>query len=277
MEKILRHRNLQGKIEYLIQWKNKPLDQATWAGDADIDSAELVETYWAQKDANESSLLAKFTPMASSFITFIVTLLLLFSSVMGQTIKGEFTVCDTQTKSLIDTHSLCKQWDSPSPEVTAEYTVYARRQNQIDGIAWMCRKTRIVITTRMTTFGYKKIISRSEQPVRINKEECVYMMTTLRCDRDDVLTCANKKCKSQNEPFPEYWWLSTRDFYRDNCFVEEISLKSPALNDVLFIGETAPCYANNFECQLDDRIVIWDRSILHECTVSKVATEKFVE
>jgi hypothetical protein len=55
VDSILNHRGTIGNMEYLIKWKNYPIDQATWEPATNILDDTVVRKYWNSLKQSQAS------------------------------------------------------------------------------------------------------------------------------------------------------------------------------------------------------------------------------
>ncbi|KAK9764685.1 hypothetical protein K7432_018673 [Basidiobolus ranarum] len=62
VEKVVKHRKRDGKVQYFLKWKGYPHSENTWEDEDNVFCTDLIEEYWKNRGASTSSPVARPGP-----------------------------------------------------------------------------------------------------------------------------------------------------------------------------------------------------------------------
>ena len=242
VEKILSLKTVKDKLVYEVLWKNSKLKD--WLPIENFNKLEVINKYHQNiekvvevKKSSERLRIknlkqkiplpleipikkkrgrpAKF--VKSNFLLVLVGLFCWLGMVLANeesSIHGKFKFCDQGEGNMLNTEKTCatvpesfegnKFLDKQFNE-TKKFYLLDKLAHLVSGQATECKKERIIIKTykdffRRESFETKTVV------VKVSKVECEYMKVTKMCG-DQVMTCENNICSSENYPLETYTWL----------------------------------------------------------------------
>ncbi|CAF0856919.1 unnamed protein product [Brachionus calyciflorus] len=273
VEEIIKHRKRNGKIQYLVKWKDFPDDQNEWVNEDDFDTTEIIEEYQRKitKETNQVGLnaVAEIKGKSSKSVRFSKALLfisiLAFCMVTSNAIviRENFRYCTVGKHSPILTgKDSCDHLHQGLRFQSQDTFILEKRQNMVEGYGYICEKTQIVVTTWENFWGnWRK--SRVENPIKVSREECLYMAFSEKC-MDSKMTCSHSECILNQEPKEKYEYFREMSFESYHCKVSKKHISSKNKNQPFHFG-AASCSPNSFECFEGSKTLVWQPSIIKNC------------
>jgi len=106
--------------------------------------------------------------------------------------------------------------------------------------------------------------------VKLSKHQCKAMVLAQECGGNQM-TCDSNGCWYAPTAVPDYKYLRNVDVVVENCRFTTKLILAKDKNEKLFEN----CYVQDYFCNLHDSIIIWDKSVVHECPFEKVMIEEF--
>lgn len=152
-------------------------------------------------------------------------------------------------------------------QATHQIFVFQERHNIVTGYGHECQmtKTKFIFGAKVIFWRERKRIERNV--VKVSREECQKMVRSKMCG-NQVMICEASSCFYEYAPEETYSTFSTIEMEGLDCEFKQIRIESEKLEDN-YLGR-AGCPMSNYFCQLHDRTVIWDASIVHKCMLSYV-------
>ena len=142
----------------------------------------------------------------------------------------------------------------------------------VDGEAYECSKQKIAVTTWENFWGSPRKL-RNESYVSVGEDECLFMVASRKCD-GHVMNCNQGECVSENEPIEDYSYFKeiSTTFY--HCKVKKILIRHKYLDRSIF-EENKECLPASLSCEINEKRIIWDKSIVHSCEYSLIKITNF--
>ena len=269
VEKILKHRKRNGKFYY---WKGFKIQDATWEPETNFNTTECIENYWRDINSIEK------TSISVNLLFLQVLLFILFLPVVMMTeIKSSFKLCKSNDHNVIvDMSYMCDlQNNSFNGSVAKKiYHILTKRNHNVNGKGYICKKNRIIRKTYMTLFG-ERWLDKEVVNEELSKEDSFIMVTTKRC-AERKMTCIESSCLYNDEP--EIIFKRMRDdkviYY--HCATSSYAIIAASEKNVLFIGKNNPCYVHEYHCIMKDQTIVWGRDVLHTCPFEYVQSSSFM-
>lgn len=129
---------------------------------------------------------------------------------------------------------------------------------------------RHILTTSMSFWGEKFESFRTEI-VKMSMEECKIMVISKKCIKFPM-DCDGEYCSYSANPVPTFSWLNEIQSETYSCSLSPKLITAKSSSDHLF---GLKCKAKDLFCSLHDSIIIWDKTIFHECPLYKISYEFF--
>ena len=116
--------------------------------------------------------------------------------------------------------------------------------------------------------------------VPLTNMNCIYMYTEKDCEMEQTsnvkkhLNCRNNHCKYHEIPTPKYEWWKTNEVITDHCEIYKRFIRAETENDYVF---STNCKVKELQCQMDDGIMIWDRTAIKNCPLYTVGSGPFIK
>lgn len=156
----------------------------------------------------------------------------------------------------------CFETQSTDKTHTFNYAIYEKRSHRVEGIAYMCMKTRIELFTWLNWYG-KEEHDRYVIQEEVSKAECEYMVATHKCGTD-LMTCYETHCFWTKEPIAGYSYFETKKAVTYHCQVNKKQISSKELDTPLII-EGNKCETHKFYCRISPATYIWPKDVIHQC------------
>ena len=182
METILKDRLKKGVRQYLVKWEGYDSSYNTWEPASVFVSPQVIEDYWERKSKIGKIHLTTPSLNFMSIITIILTILNYVTTGCCYTVNDAFRLCTHNKYSQkIDINAQCNTLNSiPQSTIKSSISILEKRYNLIEGIGYMCTKSKISISTHKTW----KNEERSERSVTVEKlsrSDCLAMFISKNC------------------------------------------------------------------------------------------------
>ena len=278
---ILKHRKYNKKTQYLVKWKNR--EDSTWQDEADFDTLDVIDEYWAKVHKTPTVQLA-FTKL-NSFVN-LITLAMLMSTVLPNTnaikIHDKFKFCEIHdNKAVWDIPESCQINNQFNQErqTPQSFYVLSKKSNEVSGTGWLCQATNRVVTTSVSFWNTPSIIRNERNPVELTREDCREMVNTKKCN-NRPMKCSGDFCESEFKPEEKYSWFSTETTKWTECQIYSQQIDAELANTKILTSRItlSSCLARDLYCKLQSGIIIWDSDLIKECPyewIKTITLEKF--
>ncbi len=172
----------------MVKWKNR--EDSTWQDEADFDTLDVIDEYWAKVHKTPTVQLA-FTKL-NSFVN-LITLAMLMSTVLPNTnaikIHDKFKFCEIHdNKAVWDIPESCQINNQFNQErqTPQSFYVLSKKSNEVSGTGWLCQATNRVVTTSVSFWNTPSIIRNERNPLELTREDCREMVNTKKCNNRPI-------------------------------------------------------------------------------------------
>ena len=149
-----------------------------------------------------------------------------------------------------------------------EYTIIEKLHNVVNDKGFECVKKMVKVGTFVNFFG-----ARSEDPIeefytKLSREDCEYMVKHQQCN-GMPMNCDEGTCIFDGTPPLKYVWMYGWSKDGIYCKTRPKLVIANTIQTKLF-GKN--CIAENGQCQLDNSIIIWNKTNYADCPMRKIVT-----
>jgi hypothetical protein len=209
---------------------------------------------------------------------------------------GSFNFCESPNmNSLVDINNLCynrkpnpKQFDLIKENLGFSYmeklfkssndSSKPMRQLYIMGVldqiefgkAYQCKKIQVVATYFSSFFGYKSESIR-RIPLQLTANECWVMKLSGKCG-NNLMNCDGDNCEFYPTLTPEYNWNSDTRILYEECIISSRFISAKNVDSKIIAPH---CSVKDKQCVLHDSVVVWDKTVIHECPLYEIGSSRF--
>ena len=306
IDRILKHKIEGNKYFFLVKWKDLPVSESSWIPEDHFNDMKLVNEYKKQISTNPE--LINTRPKRGRkprSINLIVSLLIFSFFFIPQMlcqiteevlidehesiiVKDEFQYCSNALhNNMINLKTLCQFKSKAAKGIVKKYLnlfnsgfttktttrklfMFSKSTYQVYGNGYHCLKKKHTLTTSMSFWG-EKFESLRTTNIKLNRQECINMVTSKKCGDYDM-ECDGDYCSFSSNPVPDFQWMSDLESFSYSCVTSPklITAKSP--DEHLF---NTKCKVMDKMCLLHDSIIVWDSHVYHECPLYQISQETF--
>lgn len=145
----------------------------------------------------------------------------------------------------------------------------SKNLNQVDGFGYQCEQIDYEYQYSKSLAGYESLI-KNEIKVKLSRESCLEMVKTRTCMGMQMNCTSDDECSLEYIPEETYNWLSTNTKYGHICSFTKRRIVADSFTDVLFSRSKDSCRAIDLFCEFDNHIIVWDSSIVNDCTLEVI-------
>lgn len=211
-------------------------------------------------------------------LLFILQSIILVSSFE---LEGLFDKCSVgNPRKLLDTNSIdCNNMDSTVRDVlrgshaSKDHSawIFGRSEHVVNGMGVEC-------WMRVLTVKYQYHMLKSNERteilsafVELSAQQCARMVNYHECRGEEMKCESRSSCSfKQPETFDYGWEPIVRNFY--SCGFEPRLIIAASMTDTVVPAELAKsaCTPSSLNCSMAGRVVIWEQSIVNQCTLHTI-------
>ena len=288
IEKILNDRKIENKLEYLVKWKHET--ETTWVKEEDFQTIDIINDYWNKKTNKENEEKVKRTTTTTNKTTgtnqpksrgrgrppkysianlmmYVIHCILITTVYAGEKIK----FCNNNGNSIIDMDSLCR-WKSEQTNTNqinfTQPILLNKLFHEVSGTGYKCKLQRKTMNCSEGILFEKSCLQSDWTPIKIGDQECWNMINSKRCVIEDInlnkrMKCDANGCSYEDELEPKFNWLSTNYLNAYRCIFHSVSILAKTKTAEIF--NEGKCKANEFKCEINKEMLVWNQSVIHEC------------
>ncbi|CAF0850122.1 unnamed protein product [Brachionus calyciflorus] len=283
VEKIIKHKMLDNKYIFLVKWKNFPVSQSSWVPEKNFKSMKLVNDY--KKSITNQNLnerpkrqarsgkvnMISINMITSLFVIFVLLINLCSANGEKQNIVIEDNFKILKSKGIIKSYFEKFNLKYGAKTVLKKLFMFGKLKQQIFGNGYHCMMKKHVLKTSESFFGSKFESIRTEN-MELNREECLQMVNTRKCNHN-VMDCDGEYCSYSSNPVAEYSWMEETNIISYFCSTSPKLITAQSLDEHLF---NKNCKVSDKFCILHDSVIVWDNTIFHECPLYLIIEENFL-
>ena len=295
IKKILNHRVKNNKYEYLVEFKNTSHPNE-WIKEQNFNTFEIVNNYKNNLNKKKihnmntrNSTIKTNYLLLTIFHYFLLSCFFLklfalkvnipycFENEIKRPINIE-NVCNSNFKS-ISQYEISNLNNFLNNDTLIYFEMLSKAENLVSGEAIHCRKIRTHFFYTENVLWDKTSMSET-RVVPLTNMNCIYMYTAKDCEMEQTsnvkkhLNCSNNHCKYHEIPTPKYEWWKTNEVITDHCEIYKRFIRAETENDYVF---NTNCKVKELQCQMDDGIMIWDRTAIKNCPLYTVGSGPFIK
>ena len=286
VEKILDHKDENGKRLYLVHWKNYDDNENSWVPEDRFNTKTIINKYLKSLDTIQKTnghserrvlrsnsrkinmfsilgILFLFMAIASSHVSCVTEMMYCKINDNDKPLDIDNS-CSFNFKKSDDTDKLIQSKLNFTNDKT-RLSVLNKKQHNVIGNAYQCQKTKVAWPLTMTFWGDKIYGRPLETHIKLTPFECFEMLKTNKCKHDNQefeLLCDNQICQFIGKPTEEFSWWTTTTVFSYKCSV--ITRRIDALNNESMVFNKN-CKVKDFVCELHDSIIVWNKDVVDSC------------
>ena len=183
--------------------------------------------------------------------------------------------------SILDVEGICnfkKEEKIDFPELvntTDGIIVLNKLFHEVSGKGYKCQIERIDMNCSRSFFRVDTCIKSEWRVVKLEASDCWNMVRTHQCKIEGVdftydkkMNCDAHGCSLEDYPNEKYNWMDTNYIHGYKCSFYTVSILAENKTSEIFYENN--CKADEFKCQVDKSILVWNTSVVHSCPYEMV-------
>lgn len=273
IKKILKEKNVENKIEYLVEWSKG--DQS-WVKEEDFQTIDIINDYWKSKASNQVEKRKRGRPPKKPALglNMVISCLFMFLCLLSVGMCARMKYCSKENSRIIDTNKICTDdiRDRGIKRDFGQVILLNKLHHQVYGAEYRCKASRSLMTCSKSYFWQINGCPMSEwRPIELTSEDCWYMVHNKRCRIetksmrfDKRQNCDNTgACSVTYIPEEDYRWGTTSQRNAYKCSIQSITIVVDSDNHGIYMNEA--CKASEYKCVMKNDILVWNKIVIHEC------------
>jgi hypothetical protein len=148
--------------------------------------------------------------------------------------------------------------------------IYGITDQKEFGNAYQCKKTQIIAMYYTSFWGYKSESIR-RIPIKLTSNECWILKLSNKCG-NNLMTCDGDNCRFYPTLTPDHSWNSDIRVVYEECIISTRFISAKDLDSKVIAPH---CAIKDKQCSLHDSIVVWSKTIIHDCPLYDIGKGYF--
>jgi hypothetical protein len=276
VKRILNDRTRNNTIEYLVEWKDK--SEKEWVNENEFQTIEIINDYWKSK-AGEPVKRGRGRPPKKLHMILSILLILIMSA---QTLATNMFCTGAERSPIIDIDEICQWKQIPQrnfTEFAQEYgtkrlLILSKNKHEVTGTGFKCKSIKVKSINCSKSFFGVETCSRSEwKPIKLTSEDCWNMQNTKHCTIEEAnynrkMNCNDNGCYLEDIPNDKFNWLETNYLHGYKCSIFNTGIIADTPESEIYYEKR--CKVNEFSCNTNNAILVWNKSVIHNCPYEEI-------
>ena len=270
IKRILKHKNEKNEIKYLVEWKENK--EQEWVEEKNFETIDIINDYW-KSIAGEKRGRGRPPIYHTNTLFLFLVLITGIEMVIGQ---EKIQLCNGIKKmKALNIDEICKTKKEADIEkitwINKDIIILEKLHNKIDGEGFKCK---IEIKTKNCTmgfFGSEYCIKDEEwKSYKISDYECWRMIRTKECEIKNnelyfnkKMECINKTCFLEFISPDKFNYMVTNQINSYRCEIKRVSIVAENEEANIHVGNS--CKVKDYECRSGNELIVWNKTVIHEC------------